>query len=50
MKPDRRAKLTRVDVERIRELRRQGAFFRDLAAAFGVSINTIEAIIQGRRW
>lgn len=45
-----RAKLTRLDVDRIRESRLLGAKQVDLAAAWGMSRRSIRAIINGDHW
>ena len=44
------ARLTSKQVERIRDLRRQGHSSKELAEMFTVCSNHIDSIIAGRRW
>lgn len=45
-----RAKLTESDVLEIREKRRSGAFFYELAEEYGVCKKTIQDAVSGRNW
>lgn len=44
------AKLTEKDVLAIREMRSTGAFYKDIAARFGVSISPVATILSGKTW
>lgn len=44
------AKLSAIDVSRIRKMRKRGALQREVAAAFGIDQSTISNIETGRSW
>lgn len=44
------AKMTSEIAERIREMRRNGAFIKDICAAVGLSRTPVESVIKGESW
>jgi IS30 family transposase len=44
------AKLTAAKVVQIRQLRRDGAAVKRIAAAFGVCAETVHALLRGQTW
>lgn len=44
------ARLTAKDVEQLREMRKAGYKYRELAAHFSISIGHVSDILNGRRW
>lgn len=44
------AKITRIDAERVRLMRRDGALLREISAATGVSIGQVHRIVHGQSW
>ena len=45
-----KAKLTKSQVEELRELRKDGATLKDLSKMFGVCVSQVSAIALGRSW
>lgn len=45
-----RFKLTRVDADRIRQLRQEGMLLREIAEQFGVGVPQVHRIVTGRSW